>query len=86
MNNVNIIGMLREKVDDTSRYFEYELPYENEKGDTSARIVVKNWTNQSKTRVSVMPEGARVAISGHLDGSEKFGTILIVEQLQSVSK
>ena len=27
MNSVNIIGFLRENIDDNFRYFEYELPY-----------------------------------------------------------
>jgi len=84
MNAVNIIGMLRENVDGMHRYFEYERPYDEKGSVENAKIIIKHWTNQEKTRLSVMPINTRVAISGHLDASEKFGTILIVEQIQSL--
>jgi hypothetical protein len=86
MNSVNIIGFLRENIDDTFRNFEYELPYleENEKARTV--IVVRNWTNQPNSRLNLYPANSRVAIHGHLDGHEKFGTILVVEQLQVIGK
>ena len=82
MNSVNIIGYLREILDDYYRTFEYELPYFEENNTAVAKIVVKYWTNQPKARLITLPENSRVAIQGHLDAHEKFGTILIVEQVQ----
>lgn len=84
MNAVNIIGMLRENIDDYYRYFEYERPYDEKSTVEIAKIVVKHWSNQPKSRLITMPINARVAITGHLDANEKFGTILVVEQIQSV--
>ena len=86
MNAIHIIGMLRENVDDVYRYFEYELPYDEDDETMSAKIIVKNWTNQSKTRLAVLPSNTRVALTGHLDRCEKFGTIIVVEQLEVISK
>ena len=84
MNSVNIIGMLREKIDDNYRYFEYEMPNLDEPSGGPTRIVVRNWTNQPNSRLLVLQENTRVAIYGHLDSSEKFGTILVVEELQAL--
>ena len=84
MNSVNIIGCLLETIDEKHRYMEYELPFLQENNKVKPIIVVKYWTEQSNTRLNVLEKGTRVAISGHLDASEKYGTILIVEELQSL--
>lgn len=84
MNSVDIIGFLRETIDEKFRYFEYELPFLEENDQAIPKILIKFWSNQPKTRLISFPEGTRVAIHGHLDAHEKFGTILIVEQVQSL--
>ena len=82
MNSVNIIGLLRDNIDDIFRNFEYELPYLEENNDANSKIVVRFWSNQPKTRLLALPSNSRVALHGHLDAHEKFGTILVVEQVQ----
>ena len=82
MNTVSIIGFLREKIDDYYRYFEYELPNFEESDGAVPKIVVKYWTKLPKTRLISIPDNSRVAIQGHLDANEKFGTILFVEEIQ----
>ena len=82
MNNVSIIGMLREGIDDYNRYFEYELPFDQINNKAEPKIVVRYWTRQPKARLIVLPESTRVAIHGHLDADANFGTILLVEQLE----
>ena len=82
MNSVSLIGFLRENIDDTFRYFEYELPYMEENENIKTRIVIRNWTNQPNSRLNICPENSRAAIHGHLDAHEKFGTILVVEEIQ----
>jgi len=84
MNSVNILGFLREIIDEKFRYFEYEPPFSDENYDTAPRIVVKYWTDQPNSRLSTLPNDTFVAIHGHLDNIEKFGTILLVEQLEVV--
>lgn len=85
MNSVNITGILREVIDEKYRYFEYQLPYDEENAEGSVnKIVVTFWTKLPKPRLIVLPENTRVAISGHLDVSQKFGTILLVEQLEVI--
>ena len=84
MNSVSIIGFLREVIDERHRYFEYELPYEEIENQKAPRIVVKYWESQPNPRLIVAPVNSRVAIQGHLDTSEKFGTIIVVEQFQAV--
>ena len=84
MNSVNVIGILKEKIDDNFRYFEYELPYLDEPVEGPNIIVVKNWTNQPNSRLLVLDVGTRVALHAHLDTSKKFGTILVVEELQAL--
>ena len=82
MNSVNIIGFLRENIDDNFRYFEYELPYLEDSLAGPTKIVIKNWTNQPNSRLISLPINSRVAIHGHLDAHEKFATILVVEEIQ----
>ena len=84
MNSVNIIGFLRENIDDTYRYFEYELPYMEENPEVKNIIVLKNWTNQPGSIVNSYPANTRVAVHGHLDAHVKFGTIIVVEEIQQV--
>ena len=82
MNSINIIGILREGIDEKYRYFEYELPFQQETGLENPRILVCYWTNQPGSRLIILPNNTRVAIHGHLDQDKKFGTILLVEQLE----
>ena len=82
MNSVNVIGMLRERIDGYYRYFEYELPYEEENNEAENKIVIRYWTEQPDSRLLVLPNNTRVAIEAHLDAHKDFGTILIVEQVQ----
>lgn len=82
MNCVDIIGMLRGVIDEHSRYFEYELPFDQPNNDVHPIIVVKYWTRQPNNRLITLAPNTRVAIHGHLDVDKKFGTILLVEQLE----
>ena len=82
MNSVNIIGRLREKIDDHYRYFEYELPFDQTNSEQETRIVIKNWTRLPNSRLLVLEDNLRVAMHAHLDADKKFGTILVVEELQ----
>lgn len=84
MNSVNISGILKEGLDEFHRYFEYTLPFFQEGNVAIPRIIVKNWTNQPGARLIALPDNTRVLIHGHLDGHDKFGTILLVEQLEVV--
>lgn len=86
MNCINIIGLLRENIDEHHRYFEYELPFFQENNAAVPKIVLKYWTGQPNTRLNAIPSNTRVAVSGHLDAHEKFGTIIIVEDLQQLSR
>ena len=86
MNSVSIIGLLRENIDDKLRYFEYELPFFQENEAAVPRVVIKYWTEMPKTRLNVLPINTRVAIQGHLDAHEKFGTIIVVEEIQQLSR
>ena len=81
MNSVSIIGNLVEQIDEYFRYFEYETPYQDE-GESNPKIPIKFWTNQPNSRLIVLPKSTRVAIHGHLDINQRFGTILLVEQLE----
>ena len=86
MNCVNLIGFLRENIDDCFRYLEYELPFFQENESVVPKIVLKYWTEQPNTRLNALPLNARVAIHGHLDAHKRFGTIIIVEEIQQLSK
>ena len=86
MNSVQIIGLLRERIDDYYRNFEYELPFMEEKCRVVPRIVIRNWTEQPRPRLIFLEDGTRVALHGHLDAHEKFGTILVVEQIETAHK
>ena len=84
MNCVDITGRVRENIDENFRYFEYELPYLQEPHYGPTKIVIQYWTNFPKSRMIALENNTRVLIHGHLDAHEKFGTILIVEQLETL--
>jgi len=84
MNCVDITGRVREALDETYRKFEYELPYFDDPSRAKTFIVVKFWNNTPNARLITLEENTRVLIHGHLDSHEKFGTILIVEQLETL--
>ena len=86
MNCVDITGRVKEVIDDNYRYFEYELPFLAEPEGKIPLIVTRFWTNVPKSRLIVLPLNTRVIIHGHLEAHEKFGTILIVEQLEVLHK
>lgn len=82
MNSLNLIGILKEKIDEYHRYLEYERPFEQEKITKPGVIPVKFWTNQPDSRLMCLEVNTRVAINGHLDAGENFETVVIVEELQ----
>ena len=84
MNCVDITGRVREKIDNIYRYFEYELPYFDEPKHGPNRIVIRNWTNTENSSIIMLEGNTRVIIHAHLDVVEKFGTILVVEHLESL--
>ena len=84
MNSVNIIGIVRDNIDDIYRDFEYELPYSDDPFKKTPKIAIRQWTNQPNARLNVIPNGTHIAAHGHLDSHEKFGTILIVENFQTI--
>ena len=86
MNCVDITGKLKDTIDDIYRYFEYELPFLAEPENAEPIIVLKYWTNMPKSRLVVLQNDTRVILHGHLEGHKKFGTILIVEQLEAIHK
>ena len=82
MNSVSIIGLLLEQIDEYYRYFEYETPYNDDRNVEVPKIPIKFWSNQPNSRLIVLPSSTKVAIHGHLDINQRFGTILLVEQLE----
>ena len=84
MNSVELIVSLKEKVDSFFRKVEYELPSFNENGKNTASILVKYWPSQPNSRLIELDGNRLVAIRGHLDTHEKFGTIVVVEQFKVI--
>lgn len=80
MNIVSLIGVLKQNIDEVYREIEYALPCYNENDVDSQILVSKYWPNSQNSRFTQLATGTKVAITGHLDKNEKFGTILVVEQ------
>ena len=85
MNSVEVIGYLREQIEEF-RKIEIGLPAYNDQDKNSGEILAKYWAGGDKNYFLLLPAGAQVAIRGHLDVDEKFGTILIIEQLYCLNK
>jgi len=84
MNCIDIIGIVKDKIDDFYRKFEYDVPFEFKDQNEAHVIVVRYWTEQGNNRLIMLPDNTRVAIHGHLDNTKEFGTILLVEQLEVI--
>jgi len=84
MNSVNVLGYLRNEINEFYRYFDFDLPYSQDASASLPRIVIKYWAKQPNPRLIVLPSNTRVAIHGHLDVDKNFGTILLVEQLEVI--
>lgn len=84
MNNVSLICSLKENLDDKYRLAEYMLPTYNEEGLLTQRIVIKYWLSTDSNSLNSLKEGTRVALKGHLDLSNEFGTVIIVEYFQAI--
>lgn len=82
MNSVELIAVTKSKIDSIYRYIEYALPAFNQDNKNSQVIVARFWPNMPDCRFSSMEEGKKIAVRGHLDALEKYGTILIVEQFE----
>lgn len=82
MNEIDIFGFLREKIDDYHRKFEFDLPYIQMNNEAKPIVTIRYWATTPNPRLLVMPEGTRIAFHGHLDIEEKFGTIIVVEQFE----
>ena len=82
MNSICISGKLREAIDEKYRLLEYELPYFEEPTSGESKIFCRYWSNQESTRLHAIEDNSRVLIQAHLEGHEKFGTILVVEEIE----
>ena len=84
MNSINIIGLLKPRIDEYYRYFEYELPFDQEDNGLDHTIIIKYWTNLPDSRLLVLADNTRVALQGHLDTDKTHGTIIIVSEVQVI--
>lgn len=82
MNSVEIIGIVKEKIEDKYRKIEYPIPYPRGTSKDSQFINCIYWTSTSDNRLTTIVDGKRIALRGHLDAHEKFGTIIVVEQFE----
>lgn len=82
MNSIEIIGIVKEKTEEKFRKIEYPLPFPNKFNKDSGFINCIFWTGTNENRLTTLVEGKRIAIRGHLDAHEKFGTIIVVEQFE----
>ena len=82
MNSVDIIGVLKDVIDEYHRKLMYDIPFSLEKDSKVSNIVIRYWTDQPLPRLISLEDSTRVAVHGHLEESEEFGTILLVQQLE----
>lgn len=86
MNSIDVIGYIRNNLGDGYRKIEVGLPTFNDDGKNTTEIIAKYWAGGDRNYFLVLPENSHVAIRGHLDYDEKFGTIVIAEQLYCLKK
>ena len=84
MNAVIITGYLKEKVDMDFRDFVYETPFSDDGLLEERHIKIKYWTPQHQNRLTILPDATKVLVHGHLEQHEKFGTILLAEELEVI--
>ena len=85
MNSVTLTGILKEQIDKDFRDLIYDTPFSDYHFLEVRHIKVKYWTHQHETRLSIIPSDSKVLIHGHLEEHEKFGTILLAEELEVIS-
>lgn len=85
MNSAEIIGYLKE-CEGNFRKVEISIPTYNDEGNNSCEIYAKYWAGGDRNYFLSLKAGSLVAIRGHLDVDKNFGTIVIIEQLNCLSK
>lgn len=84
MNSVELLAVLKDKINPNFRKIEYELPSFNDSGKNIAQICARYWPSQPNSRFIELESGRLVSIRGHLDAHEEFGTIVVVEQFKVI--
>lgn len=82
MNSVELIGIVKKRIDEKSSLVEYRLPCYNFENKDYQSIVCTYWPFLPNSRFSSLEEGTRVAIRGHLDVTKDYATIVIVESFE----
>lgn len=86
MNNISAIGYVREVVEKEYRKIEFTLPTYDEFGNNTVLVICKYWPGGDRNYLLSLPSGTQIAITGHLDFAEQFGTIVVIEQLYCLKK
>lgn len=86
MNSVNLIGYLHENLGNNIRKAQISSPVFNDEGNNTFMIYLKYWAGGDRNFLTSLPNKSHVAIQGHLEYAEKFGTIVVVEQLYCLKK
>jgi len=85
MNSVTLTGIITNKIEGKFRELIYDAPFNDREGLDVRHIKVKYWSNQLETRLMKIEDFKKVLIHGHLEEHEKFGTILLAEELEVIS-
>ena len=86
MNTVTLVAYLKENIGNEFRKVETVKPTFDENGDNKVNVITRFWAGGEKNYLRVMPINSMVSIVGHLEFDEKFGTIIIVEQMECLKK
>ena len=82
MNLVELSGYLKENLDAIYRELEFAIPGNNIDHGFSTKIVCKYWTNSPNSLLINYKSEHMVGIRGHLERDQKFGIILVVEEIE----
>ena len=80
MNYVSLVGRIKHKKDDKTRFLEVNRP---ESVDSADNLLVpcRYWTLDTNNLLTSLKEGQLVAIRGRIDIDDKIGVYVIVEQV-----
>ena len=80
MNYVSLVGHIKHKKDDKTRFLEVSRPESVDSADNML-VPCRYWTLDNNNLLTSLKEGLLVVIRGRIDVDDKIGAYVIVEQV-----
>ncbi len=86
ISNVFLLGKVGKIIDDERRFIEVDRVTVKDGKIETDNLIAKYWNRRPGNHFMKMNEGNYIGVKGRLENDEKYGVIIIIEQINTVCR